>query len=105
MFNSCEGCFAIKFYQSVNQRRHEGVNMKKSFVKPLVPFTVAISLCVAAFIGVPAGSVSIFPPDGNDDKLDIKAEEPLEPSGKSGIGEEPTVEPQDDINRDVVLWE
>ena len=68
--------------------------MKKSFVKHFVPFTVAISLCVAAFIGVPAGSVTIFPP-----------EEPLEPSGKSGIGEEPTVEPQDDINRDVVLWE
>ncbi len=79
--------------------------MKKSFVKHFVPFTVAISLCVAAFIGVPAGSVSIFPPDGNDDKLDIKAEEPLESSGKSGIGEEPTVETQDDKNREVALWE
>ncbi len=49
--------------------------------------------------------MSIFPPDGNDDKLDIKAEEPLESSGKSGIGEEPTVEPQDDKNREVALWE
>lgn len=79
--------------------------MKKSFVKHLVPFTAAMSLCAAVFIGIPSGGAPVPPPDGNGGAPVVKTEDPLEPSGKGGLGEEPKVEPQDDTMPETLGWE
>lgn len=79
--------------------------MKKSFVKHLVQFTAAMSLCAAVLIGTPSGGTPVPPPDGNNGKPVIKTEDSLEPSGKGGLGEEPKAEPQDDKDRGTQEWE